>query len=132
MSLVVGDEGHTYVQLRDQQRQLATFCGLVELGGDGDLALLGLGVGLQQLQLVVLDVGLGHVDEQHVAYDAAVVPPVEDLRGHGLGLALVVDLDDDHVLAVAQLVGDVSIESCETSDVGAHLSAVDVRHPDFR
>ena len=49
MSLVVGDEGHAHVQLRNQQRQLATFCGLVELGGDGDLALLGLGVGLQQL-----------------------------------------------------------------------------------
>ena len=81
---------------------------------------------LLDLQGVVLDVEWRHIHQQHVAGDAAVVPPVEDLRGHILCMALVVHLHDDGVLALLQLLGHIEVESGEATDVVSHLRAVHI------
>ena len=109
-------------QFRNVQRHLLAGLGLVQLHGEAQTATLE----AEQLQRVVLHIGGRNIDEQHVARDAAIVPPVEDLRGHILGVALVVDLHDDEVLAILQLIGDIEVERCEAADVVAHMFAVHI------
>ena len=78
------------------------------------------------LHVVVLDVNGRHLHQLHIAGDAAVVPPVEDQRGHILGVALVVHLHDDRVLTLLQHLCDIEVEGCESADVMPGLLAV---HP---
>jgi hypothetical protein len=101
---------------------------LVRAGGAGQLhiAFDAAGVALGQLHLVVGDVGGRQFGQQHVAGDAAVVPPV-GVDGRDLVLvAAVVGLDDDEVAALGQLAGDVELEGREAALVHAELLAVQV------
>ena len=84
-----------------------------------------LGVSPVELQGVVPDVGLWHIYQQHVAGDAAVVPPVEDECRHVLTAALVVDFHGDEVLARLQQVGHIVVERGEAADMPACLLPVD-------
>ena len=81
---------------------------------------------LFQLQAVVLNVNGGHLYQFNIAGDAAVVPPVEDLRGHILCVTLVVNLHDDRVLALLQQLCDIEVERCEATNVMPGLLTV---HP---
>ena len=73
-----------------------------------------------------LDIGGSHADEQHIASNAAVVPPVEDLRGHIFRMTLVVNLHDNLVLAVLKEVGHVVVERCETALMVSGLLTVHI------
>ena len=115
-----GDEGFLHLQFGDAERHFVSALGLVEFGAEGQQ----LGVAACASQFIVLDVDRCYVDEQDVARDAAVVPPVEDTGGHGLGLAFVIDHDDDGVLAIMNLVGHVHVERREAAHVVPYLSAV--------
>ena len=99
--------------------------GLVELGAEGNLLPLSF-LFPRKFQTVVLDVGLGHLHQQHVSGDASVVPPVENQRRHVFSVAFVVNLHDDRIFALHQQVADVHIERRETSHVVTGFLAV---HP---
>ncbi len=75
---------------------------LVQLGRKVEFARLRFGVGSRgsHTETVVLDVGLGHLYQQHVSGDASVVPPVENLRRHVFSVTFVVNLHDDRVLTL--------------------------------
>ena len=77
-------------------------------------------------QRVVLNIRFGHTHQEYVARDAAIVPPVENLRGHILSMTLVIHLDNDEVIAFAQLIGDVEVKGCEASHVAPHLRSVHI------
>ena len=103
--------------------------GLVEAGGEGKGAGLALGIGSRatsHMQVVVFKVNRRNLHQPYVAGDAAIVPPVEDLCGNILGMALVVHLDDDDVLTVDEQVADVEVEWCEAADMMTGLLAI---HP---
>ena len=109
-------------QFRDNQRNLTIGLLLVQLHGEEQLT----GVALIQQQTVVLDIGRCHLDEQDVAGDAAIVPPVENLGGHILCTSLVVCLHNDDILTLLQQVSHIHVERCETTDMMASELAVDI------
>ena len=83
---------------------------------------------LVELDAVVLDESLLDRHEEHVASDAAVVPPVEDIGRNGFWMALVIDLHNHIVLSFFQSIGDVEVERREATEVSALLLAVDIDH----
>ena len=113
----IGGERLLEFQFGDAEGNGVACLFLVETGGEGNRAVLGLGIGLGELQVVILEIYLRHLDQTDIAGDATVVPPVEDERGHILGAALVVDLNDDHVFALDEQVADIIVERCETTNM---------------
>ena len=107
--------------------RVSGFC-LVQFSGETDFPVLCLGISLLQLEAIVLQIHRTDLDQHYVTGDSAVVPPVKDLGGHVLRVALVVHLDYDGVLAFAQQVADIQVERGETPDMVSRLPAV---HPDM-
>ena len=131
LALSIGGEGLVDFQFWNAQRHLLSSLCLVQVHLKLHLLLcVGLATfhleRLLELEGVVLDIEGSHVDEQHVACDASIIPPVEDLGGHILCMTLVIDLHDDGVLAILELLGHVEIEGCETADVVSNLLAVHI------
>ena len=89
-----------HLQFRYFQRQLLTSHRLVQSCRHRYFTLAGFDISLLQLQLEILDIRGRHPHKEYIAGDAAIVPPVEYLCGHGLGLALVVHFHDDRVFSV--------------------------------
>jgi hypothetical protein len=78
---------------------------------------------------VVAGERLGHLDEQHVAREAAVVPPVRVEGGHAVASARGVHAHHHDVLALVQGRRHLEIEGREAPHVAADRFAVD---PDLR
>ena len=100
-SLAVSGELLYEFQLRNADGDLVSGLFLVQSDREINLPHLGFVFAFLQLQTVVLHIHGSHLDQLHVACDSPVVPPVEDLCGHVLGMAFVVDLNYHHVLALA-------------------------------
>ena len=113
-----------HLQFRYAQRQFLTSHWLVQLCRHRDFTLAGFGISLFQLQLEILDIRGRHPHKEYVARDAAIVPPVEYLCGHGLGLALVVHFHDDRVFSVLQQLGHIKVEGRETTHMMSCLVTV--------
>ena len=122
----IGSELLFQLQFWDIHLYLMTSLLGVHLSRKGKLSHFGLAGSLHQLQVVVLQIVHGHLYQLHVAGDATIVPPVEDLCGHILGMALVINLDHDGVLALNQQVADVEVESSKATHVVTSLLTI---HP---
>ena len=101
---------------------------LAQFGGETDSLLLFTfyPFPLFQLEAIVLQVECRHLHQFHVASDAAIVPPVENLCGHIFCVALVVYLHDDVVLTLLQQVGNIVVEGREAAYVMPHMLPVHI------
>ena len=120
--LVIGHHLEVHLQFGDADGHPFPGLPTVQLHPSGQV----LPVLLVELQAVVLDVGLAHLRQQHIARDAAIVPPVVDVGRYLTAVALVVHLHDDVVLSRLQGRGDVVVEGGESAHVPPHLLSVDV------
>ena len=78
------------------------------------------------MQRIVVDISLANGEQQHVAGNAAVVPPVEDLCRHIVSMALVVHLYDNIVLSLLHKIGHIETERGETAYVPSRLFAIHI------
>ena len=121
-AFVVGGERLLQFQFGYAEGDDLSGLGFVKSGLEADLTLSL----LAQTEFVVLDVDGIHLYQQHVAGNAAIVPPVEDLCRNVLCAPLVVDLHDDHILAVQEQVRDIHVEGRESTYMMPCQSAVHV------
>ena len=114
-------------QFGDIERDLLPCLCLIELDAEGDgtsAPFVNFCTG--KTKAIILYIGGSDIDEQHVACDATIVPPVEDLGGNILGMALVIDLEDDEVFSLLQLIGHIVVEWGETSHMVSDKLAIDI------
>ena len=79
---------------------------------------------LLNVQGVVLYVEWGNIDKEHIACDASVVPPVENLCRNILCMTLVVHFYDDGVLTLLELFGHIEVERCKATNVVSHFLTI--------
>ena len=77
-----------------------------------------------QLQGVIIDVALRHIDEVNLASEAAVVPPIGLQRRHRVSAAGVIYGDDDEIASRLQRCGHIAVEWSEAALVVAHMHVV--------
>ena len=76
------------------------------------------------MQTIVADIDVWNLDQFHVASDASVVPPIEKLSRHRIGMTFVIYLHNDHVFTFLQQFANVEVEGCEAPYVMAQLVTV--------
>src|SRR5690348_11802491 len=105
-------------------RDLLRLCGAIELYPSRNFVYRA----LCELDEIVANECLRHIDQVDVALDAAVIPPVCVDARDAVRPACVVYFHDDEVLPVADRVGHFEIEGRESAFVLAELGSVQI-HP---
>src|SRR5215471_90664 len=81
---------------------------------------------LLQLNKIILDISIGHLDKTNVPSDATVIPPVCIDRWHCFAETFVVYFDDQKVIFVFNEFGYFEIKGCEAAFMTTELLPVQV------